>query len=52
MSTYLSEFEYLANRIIGLPPPLLLNYFISSLTPKIRREVQAIQPLTLVRRQG
>ena len=43
VSNYLSEFEDLANRIIGLPPPFLLSCFISGLTPKIRCEVQALQ---------
>ena len=48
MTQYLSEFEELANRTIGLPPPFLLSCFVSGLTPEIRREVQALQPLTLV----
>jgi len=48
MADYLSEFETLANRIIGLPPPFLLVCFVSGLAPDIRREVQAHQPLTLV----
>jgi len=41
MAQYLSDFEDLANRIIGLLPPFLLSYFVSGLTPKIRCEVQA-----------
>jgi len=49
---YLSEFEDLANRIIGLPPLFLLSCFISELTSQIRREVQAHQPLTLVQATG
>lgn len=52
VNTYLSEFEDLANRIIGLPPPFLLNCFISGLASEIRREVQALQPLTLVQATG
>ena len=40
----------LANRIIGLPAPFLLSFFISGLVPEIRREVQALHPLTLVSR--
>ena len=47
-SDYLSKFESLANRIIDLPTPFLLSYFISRLTPEIRRKVQALQPLMLV----
>ena len=52
MTQYLSEFEELANRIVGLPPQFLLSCFISGLTPKIRREVQSLQPLTLVQAAG
>ncbi|XP_028212786.1 uncharacterized protein LOC114395257 [Glycine soja] len=44
---YLSEFESLANRILGLPAPFLLSCFISGLSPAIRREVQALQPHSL-----
>ena len=44
---YLTEFERLANRIVGLPHPFLLSCFISGLIPEIRREVQAFQPMTL-----
>lgn len=49
---YLSEFESLANHIIGLPPPFLLSCFISSPTLQIRQEVQVLQPLTLVQVVG
>ena len=52
VADYLSEFQDLANRIIDLPSPFLLSCFISGLTPKIRREVQAHQPLTLVQAAG
>lgn len=48
VSEYLFDFKSLANRIVRLPPPFLLSCFISGLAPKIRREVQALQPLTLV----
>ncbi|MCH82373.1 hypothetical protein A2U01_0003176 [Trifolium medium] len=44
---YQSQFEALANRIVGLPPPFYLSCFISGLKPAIRREVQAFQPLSL-----
>ncbi|GAU38891.1 hypothetical protein TSUD_67540 [Trifolium subterraneum] len=47
LNQYLNEFERLANRIIGLPQPFILNCFISGLSPEIRREVQALQPSTL-----
>jgi len=45
---YLNEFERLANRIVGLPVNFLLSNFIFGLTPDIRREVQALQPQTLM----
>ena len=48
VNAYLSKFEDLANRIIGLAPPFLLRYFIFGLSPEIRQEVQALKPLTLV----
>jgi len=48
VSEYLNQFEVLANRIVGLQPPLLLSCFVFELHPDIHREVQALQPLTLV----
>lgn len=42
----------LANCIIGLPAPFLLRCFISRLASEIRREVQALHPLTLVQAVG
>ncbi|PNX98954.1 retrotransposon-related protein, partial [Trifolium pratense] len=47
VNNYLTEFERLANRIVGLPQPFLLSCFISGLSPEIRREVQALRPVTL-----
>ena len=47
VSAYLSEFESLANRIVGLPTPFMLSCFISGLSPVIRREVQVLQPISL-----
>ncbi|XP_017438444.2 uncharacterized protein LOC108344526 [Vigna angularis] len=44
---YLTEFERLANRIVGLPATFALNCFISGLTPEIHREVQALRPASL-----
>ena len=44
---YLSEFEALANRVIGLPTPFVLSCFISGLSPAIQREVQVMQPQSL-----
>lgn len=48
MNDYLTEFERLANRVIGLPPPFLLSCFISGLNPELRREVLALQPISLL----
>jgi len=44
---YQTQFESLANRIVGLPPSFYLSCFISGLKPEIRREVQAFQPISL-----
>ena len=49
---YLAQFEALANRITGLSPASLLSCFISGLEPDVRREVQALQPSTLVHAAG
>lgn len=48
VSSYLSEFESLANRIVGLPPSFLLCCFISGLSTDIRHKVQALQPVSLI----
>ena len=45
---YLSEFEALANRIIGLSAPFMLSCFVSGLNPAIQQEVQVMQPHSLV----
>ena len=42
VSSYLSEFEALANRIIELPAPFVLSCFVSRLNHAIRREVQVM----------
>ena len=47
VNNYLSDFETLANRIIGLLAPMALSYFVSGLIPSIRREVQVMQPATI-----
>jgi hypothetical protein len=47
VKAYLTEFERLANRIVGLPRPFLLRCFISGLSPEIHREVQALRLVTL-----
>lgn len=44
---YLTEFERLANRTVGLAPPFLLSCFILGLLSELRHEVQALQPLSL-----
>ena len=49
---YLNQFEALANKIVGVPPPLLLSCFISGLDLEIHREVQAMQPVSLVHVTG
>jgi len=52
VNNYLSDFEDLANRIVGLPLHFLLSCFISGLSLNIRREVQALQPLMLAQAAG
>lgn len=47
VNEYLTEFKRLANRVIGLPPPFLLSCFVSGLAQDIRREVLALQPISL-----
>lgn len=47
VNEYLTEFERLANRVIGLPPPFMLSCFISGLSLEIHREVLALQPISL-----
>lgn len=44
---YLTAFERLANRTIGIAPSSLLSCFISGLIPELRREVQALRPMSL-----
>jgi len=52
VNAYLAEFEDLANHVVGLPAPFLLRCFISGLSLEIRRDVQAMQPLTLSQAAG
>ncbi|MCI05111.1 hypothetical protein A2U01_0026161, partial [Trifolium medium] len=52
VSSYLTEFESLANRIVGLSPLDLLSCFISGLKPELRREVLAQQPSSLNQAAG
>ena len=47
VNDYLSDFERLANKVVGLAPPVLLSCFISGLSPDLLREVQALQPMCL-----
>ena len=34
--------------MVGHPPPFLLSCFISGLNPEVRREVMALQPISLL----
>ena len=52
VNDYLTEFERLANRVIGLPPPFMLSCFISGLSPEIRREVLDLVASDILRRGG
>ena len=52
VASYLSDFESLANRIVGLSPLDLLSCFISGLKPEIRRDLLAQQPSPLSQAAG
>lgn len=52
VTAYLTEFESLANRIVGLQPSFLLSCFISGLKSEIRRDVVAQQPSSLSQAVG
>lgn len=47
VTDYLTAFERLANRTIGIAPSSLLSCFVSGLIPELRREVQALRPMSL-----
>eukprot|EP00256_Glycine_max_P046828 XP_006600060.2 uncharacterized protein LOC102668776 [Glycine max] len=47
VTDYLTAFERLANRTIGIAPSSLLSCFISGLLLELRREVQALRPISL-----
>lgn len=49
---YQTQFELLSNCISGLPPQFSLTCFVFGLKRHIRREVQALQLLTLVQAIG
>lgn len=48
VNEYLTKFEALENRIIGLPPSFLLSCFISGQSSEIHQEVQASHPLSII----
>ncbi|MCH93153.1 hypothetical protein A2U01_0014101, partial [Trifolium medium] len=52
VSSYLSEFESLANRIVALSPLDLLSCFVFGLKPELRHEVLAQQPSSLSQAAG
>ncbi|KAI5406117.1 hypothetical protein KIW84_052749 [Lathyrus oleraceus] len=41
------HFELVSNRVTGLSPTSLLNYFLSGLKPEIARELSILKPTTL-----
>lgn len=47
VSEYLTAFERLANRTMGIAPSLLLRCFIFGLVPELRREVHVLRPISL-----
>jgi len=46
---YYREFTALANRVYGVTPYALLDYFLSGLKPEIRRDVIAQDPTSMIR---
>ncbi|XP_039127559.1 uncharacterized protein LOC120263664 [Dioscorea cayenensis subsp. rotundata] len=49
---YMSEFECLSTRVMGLRPNSLLNCFLSGLRKDIQRELYTLQPETLADAMG
>lgn len=47
VNDYLTDFERLANRVVGLAPLFLLSCFISGLNSELRHKVQALQPIEI-----
>ena len=47
VTEYQKSFERLCNRVLGLTPEMILNCFISSLIPEIRRELAVLQPTSI-----
>lgn len=47
VTVYMSEFECLSTRVVGLQPSSLLNCFLSGLWDDIQRELYILQPETL-----
>ncbi|XP_039129157.1 uncharacterized protein LOC120265351 [Dioscorea cayenensis subsp. rotundata] len=52
VAIYMSEFECLSTRIVGLRPSSLLNCFLSGLREDIQRELYILQPETLADTMG
>jgi len=46
---YYREFTALANRVYGVSPGALLDCFLSSLNPEIRKDVIAQDPTSMIR---
>ncbi|PNY06477.1 hypothetical protein L195_g002943, partial [Trifolium pratense] len=44
---YQTQFENISNRTSGIPPPVLLNCFLSGLRIDIQRELQVLKPTSL-----
>ena len=47
VTEYQKQFEALSNRILGMPPEMLLNCFILGLKPEIQRELFILKPHSL-----
>jgi len=49
---YKKLFEKIRNRVMGLHPEMILNYFISGLLPEIQREIAVLQPISITQAMG
>ncbi|KAL0291649.1 UNVERIFIED_CONTAM: hypothetical protein Sradi_7018500 [Sesamum radiatum] len=52
VTEYQTEFERICNRVVGLSPESILNYFISGLRPDIQRELSILQPSSISQAVG
>ncbi|KAL0373214.1 UNVERIFIED_CONTAM: Retrovirus-related Pol polyprotein from transposon.6 [Sesamum calycinum] len=52
VTDFQAEFKRLCNRVVGLPPESILNYFISGLRPNIQWELAVLRPSSISQAVG